>query len=106
MFDKNLTKMLEIREMSMRELARRSGVDAMTISRYCNNKRVPRLDIVTKLANVLFCTVDDLVNGFDEAELKYSDSMNEAIRLLSTMSKSGIDNVIEYINRLDFENFL
>lgn len=47
--------------MSQEELANKSGVTRVAISRYENNERKPSVFIAAKIARALGCTVDDLL---------------------------------------------
>lgn len=58
---KNLKKYLEKRKMSQRELAEKTGLTEVTISRYVSGSRVPVGPVVAKLADALKCSCDDLL---------------------------------------------
>ncbi|MBS4534472.1 helix-turn-helix domain-containing protein [Clostridium sp. D2Q-14] len=65
-FKKRLQTLLEERNMNQKELAKQSGVTEVTISRYINGSRKPRIEIVNKLAEVLNTTTDYLLGRTDE----------------------------------------
>ncbi|NNJ30115.1 helix-turn-helix domain-containing protein [Lacrimispora defluvii] len=55
---KRILKALEIRKMTQRELAEKTGITEATISRYAQSKRVPKGPEIIKIANSLNCTTD------------------------------------------------
>ena len=60
-FIKRLEALMEEYNMSQIELANRIGTTNVTISRYLSSERIPRLEIVTKMAEVFHTSVDYLV---------------------------------------------
>ena len=86
--------------MSVRELARRTGLSPIAISRYVNGLRVPRSDCLEKICNALECDYTDLMGKLDLDEFKETDSFNEAARLLTILNQEGLDQVISYISDL------
>lgn len=65
---KRILKALEIRNMTQRELAEKTGITEVTISRYAQSKRVPKGPEIVKIANVLNCTTDFILGTSDEIE--------------------------------------
>lgn len=61
-FARRLELLMEDRGISRQELTNRTGISAMTISRYLSAKHTAQIDIVVKIAKALSCTVDELVN--------------------------------------------
>lgn len=61
-FARRLELLMEDRGISRQELTNRTGISAMTISRYLNAKHTAQIDIIVKIAKALSCTVDELVN--------------------------------------------
>ena len=59
----NIALWLEKREMTQRELAEKAGSTAVTISRYINGSRVPSAPKLYKIARVLGCSANDLMQG-------------------------------------------
>ena len=60
-FIKRLEALMEEKEMSQIELASKIGTTNVTISRYLSGERIPRLEIVAKIAEVFHTSVDYLV---------------------------------------------
>ncbi len=52
----------EIERLSQIELAAKMGTTAVTISRWENGSRKPDPDAIVKLAEILKCSTDDLLN--------------------------------------------
>lgn len=107
MFIRRLTQLMEDKDLTQIELADKAGVTNVTISRYLSGERKPRIEIVTKLAEVLNTTVDYLL-GYE--------SKSSSKRLLPVLGivKAGYnylaqENIIDYIdpamNITDPENY-
>ena len=52
-FSYRLTVLLDEHNMTQTQLAKKIGTSNVTICRYLTGERVPRLDVVTKIADVL-----------------------------------------------------
>ncbi len=51
----------QVMNLTREELAEQSGVSKYVITEYEHGGRIPKMDVMTKLAVVLRCTVDDLI---------------------------------------------
>ena len=51
----------QVMNLTREELAEQSGVSKYVITEYEHGGRIPKMDVMTKLAAVLNCTVDDLI---------------------------------------------
>ena len=58
---KNLLNALYDRKMSQTQLAEAIGTTQTAVCYYISGKRTPSLEICVKIADVLGCTVDELV---------------------------------------------
>lgn len=99
-FIKRLEALMEENNMSQIELASRIGTTNVTISRYLSSERIPRLEIVTKIAEVFHTSVDYLVGLSDIKETW--DEMQEIQNLLSSfglknLSKSQMNFIKELL---------
>ncbi len=56
-----LTHRRQVMNLTREELGELSGVSKYVIAEYENGGRVPKTDVMAKLAVVLKCTVDDLI---------------------------------------------
>ena len=56
-----LRRIRQYRGIPVPELAKAVGIAPMTLYRYEQGARIPRMDIVVKLAEVLHCNVSDLI---------------------------------------------
>lgn len=95
MFIRRLTELMEEKDLTQIELANQVGITNVTISRYLSGERKPRIEIVTRLAEVLNTTVDYLL-GY---ETKTSKNL---LPVLGTV-KAGYnaladENIIDYID--------
>lgn len=62
-FRNNLKKIFDSKYITESQLARESGVDVATISRYVNSQnRSPRLSCIVQIAKVLDVSLDELVS--------------------------------------------
>ena len=62
-FHDNLKRALEVKGVSQRELANRTGITESSISRYCSGEREPRTYTLSKIALALHMTTDELIGG-------------------------------------------
>lgn len=60
-FIKRLTELMEEFGMTQIELAKKIDITNVSISRYLSGERKPRIEIVTKIANVFSVTTDYLL---------------------------------------------
>lgn len=51
--------------LTQKELAKKAGITEATLSRYENNRRKPKAEVVKKIAEVLGCTTDYLLGQSD-----------------------------------------
>ena len=56
-----LRRIRQYRGMSIDELADAVGLNRITLYRYEQGERIPRLDTAEKLAKALHCSVNDLI---------------------------------------------
>ena len=59
-FGQNISNLLEIYNISQRELARRAGVTENSIGRYIRGERTPKIDIAIKIAEALSVSLNEL----------------------------------------------
>ena len=64
-FVTRLQEILEDKDITQRELAKLIGVTEVTISRYVSGERSPRVEIVSKIADILNVTTDYLLGRTD-----------------------------------------
>lgn len=60
-------------KLTQKELAIMAGVTESTLSRYINNERQPKAEILANIATALNTTSDYLVNGKSEDSVDYAD---------------------------------
>ena len=108
MFIRRLTMLMEEKDLTQTELASKIGITNVTISRYLSGERKPRIEIVTKLAEVLGTTIDYLLGSE-----KKTENVKRLLPVLGTV-KAGYNylaeqNIIDYINpytdKVEPENF-
>jgi transcriptional regulator with XRE-family HTH domain len=98
---KAIENILQIKDVTQRELADMIGVDEVTISRYINNKRTPRLEIMISISKALNVGLDDLLGidaeKYDEEILKY----NKVAKLAqdSKVTPEDLESYIRFLNR-------
>lgn len=72
-----LIKLLEENNLNQRELAKKIGVTEVTVSRYINDEgRSPRVEIMTKIAEVLGVSVEYLM-GTSNKKHPYAEGLVE-----------------------------
>lgn len=109
MFSTQLKKARQLRKLSCRELAEKSGVSFDSISKYELDKRTPSIDAVIDLAKALDVSLEYLAGGEISAENK-----NEYVNKIK--KELGIDDIFINVELLsneklknlkgDFEIFL
>jgi transcriptional regulator with XRE-family HTH domain len=62
---KNIARKCKERKISQKDLAEQSGLTEAGISRYISGQRLPRLDILLKIADVLHCSLDYLLYSLE-----------------------------------------
>lgn len=76
-FSYRLSVLLEENNLSQTKLAKKIGTSNVTICRYLNGERIPRLDVITKMASVFNVSLDYLLglskNRKSEGTSEYSD---------------------------------
>lgn len=64
LFGENLKYYLEKENISQRKFAKLVGTTPATVNRWITGKRQPHLSKITKIANVLDVTIEQLVSAF------------------------------------------
>ena len=60
-FSKNLKDILQRRNITLKDLAKRANTTEVTLSRYCNGLHKPSLEVVVNVANSLDTSIDYLL---------------------------------------------
>lgn len=110
-FSYRLTVLLDENNMTQTQLAKEIGTSNVTICRYLTHERVPRLDVVAKIASVFNVSLDYLLGLSDDKTLKVSSDnsdLNISIlvsRLFSLGDNSRLSkSQIELIKKLLLAN--
>ena len=61
MFSRGLRKLRSDKEITQAELAKKTGVTQAAISRYEDGSAMPSLDVAVRIAEVLRCSLDELL---------------------------------------------
>ena len=69
-FSYRLSVLLEENNLSQTKLAQYIGTSNVTICRYLNGERIPRLDVVAKIADVFNVSIDYLLGISDNKKFK------------------------------------
>ena len=93
---KRLKELLEKNNMSQRELAEKTDITEVTISRYVSAQRIPKATEILKIADALNCSCDYLL-GFQN-ELPKETELETAIQNLKVF-KTFLDN--KWKNNID-----
>lgn len=67
-FADRLRKLMNESHIMQKELAQRARITEAALSRYLNDGRIPRIDVVANLATVLNTTTDYLLGRTERAE--------------------------------------
>ena len=95
-FSYRLTVLLDEHNMKQTQLAKKIGTSNVTICRYLTGERVPRLDVVTKIADVFKISLDYLLGLSDDKNIQNS----------SENSDLSIDIIIKNLFSLDSHSHL
>ena len=84
-----LQKLLYEKNMSQRELSEIIGGMDVTVSRYVRGERVPKADIVTRIAKVLGTTTDYILGrDTSDPEISYDRLMRDVERYSGEWTKA------------------
>ena len=72
-FSYRLTVLLDENNMTQTQLAKKIGTSNVTICRYLTCERIPRLDVVTKIAYVFNVSLDYLLGLSEDKKVENSD---------------------------------
>ena len=70
---RNIKRQLAKNQLTQTELAKRMHCSGSTINKYISGTAVPRIKILFKLAEVLDCTIDELVTKREETTIDPND---------------------------------
>lgn len=76
-FSYRLTILLEENNMNQTELAKKIGTTNVTICRYLTCERIPRLDVVAKIASLFNVSLDYLLGLSEDRTIKNSSGNND-----------------------------
>ena len=92
------------KKMTQHQLADKIGIELISYGRYERGERIPPSDILSKLADVLGCTTDYLLERVDEPnlvhyELPNVDGMQIAIDIVEDALKDGLtpDDIKKFV---------
>lgn len=95
-FSYRLTVLLDENNMSQTQLAKKIGTSNVTICRYLTGERVPRLDVVTKIADVFNVSLDYLLGLSNDENIQNSNENPDL----------NIDMIIKSLYSLDDNSHL
>ena len=76
-FSYRLTVLLDENNMTQTQLAKKIGTSNVTICRYLTCERIPRLDVVTKIASVFNVSLDYLLGLSDDKIVPVSEESSD-----------------------------
>lgn len=91
-FSYRLTVLLDEHNMSQTQLAKKVGTTNVTICRYINGERIPRIDVTSKIASVFNVSLDYLLGiseSVDTENLTKNQDVDIAILMKSLYSLDG-----------------
>lgn len=97
-FIKRLMELMEEKNLTQVALAEKIGTTNVTISRYVSGERMPRLEIIGKMAEVLNTSVDYLVGLSNQ---KYATSNTASIGSLVNKDVIEIHQKLDSLGVLD-----
>ncbi len=110
-FSYRLIVLMEDFNMSQVDLAKKIGISNVTISRYLSGDRIPRLDVITKIASAFNVSIDYLLGISDKKNNDHSQENNDLDIALLAQSLFNLEgnnhlskNQIELIKNLLLAN--
>ena len=110
-FSYRLTVLLDESNMSQIQLAKKVGTTNVTICRYINGERIPRIDLVSKIAAVFNVSLDYLLGiseSIDTENLTKNQDLDIALLMKNLYSLDGNKNLskkqIDMIKKLLLAN--
>lgn len=91
-FSYRLTILLEENNMTQIQLAKKIGTSNVTICRYLTCERVPRLDVVTKIASVFNVSLDYLLGLTDDKNVQTSEESSDLSISMLISKLYSLDN--------------
>lgn len=95
MLGKQLKILRENRKKSQQEVCNALNIEQSTLANYENGKRVPKIDILVKIAKYYDVSVDYLL-GIEEVKSKeymYCNDISNRIASIASRSKKNIDDI-------------
>lgn len=96
---KRLRALREERKITQEDLGKILGTSHVTIGRYENGERIPKLDILIELANYFDVSLDYLLFRSDKKEVTSSKDKSNNLNLISDKNLS----IVEDFNKLNEE---
>lgn len=87
-FGDNLKYLMEYTNTSKEELAKWTGIDESTISRYLNKKQMPTIEAIINIADVLGESYDDLLY-FEDFVIQKGDTQDDKTRMDGTLRRQS-----------------
>ena len=91
-FSYRLTVLLDENNMSQTQLAKKVGTTNVTICRYINGERIPRIDLVAKIASVFNVSLDYLLGiseNIDSENITKNQDLDIALLMKHLYSLDG-----------------
>lgn len=91
-FSYRLTVLLDENNMTQTQLAKKIGTSNVTICRYLTCERIPRLDVVTKIASVFNVSLDYLLGLTDDKNIQTSEESSDLSIAISIGKLYSLDD--------------
>ncbi|MBQ8433195.1 MAG: helix-turn-helix transcriptional regulator [Clostridia bacterium] len=93
-----IAKLLDEKHISQKDLASMIGVTESALSRYINNEREPKIEVLANLATALDTTVDYLTTG-KKLETDFDEIYRLVARSSYTLTETQKMQIIEAVMR-------
>ncbi|MBQ6472634.1 MAG: helix-turn-helix transcriptional regulator [Victivallales bacterium] len=97
LFKTRLRELMTERGMTQHALAMRLNIEDATLSKYLNENRLPRIDIIANMATVLNTTTDYLLGRDESKEFNYHGVKRLLARNADHMSKEEKMKLIDIL---------
>ena len=102
-FIKRLIELMEEKDMTQCELANLIGTTNVTISRYVNGDRIPRIEIVAKIAEVFDVSIDYLLGLSDHRFINDFSNNTGFSKIEYKLNELGLLNLNKQLSNAPIE---
>lgn len=93
----NIKELMKAAKLNQKELAARSKITEASMSKYINGERVPRIDVIVKLAKALGVTVNVLLEDDGEGQSALMEATAALARCKDKLTGEEKSKLIKFL---------